>query len=239
MKEHIYTIPVIDCFKEESECAFCTMYSKLDSEATDYMLGSSYMEDDVRAETNKIGFCSEHYKKMYAKQNRLGLALLLHTHLKQIGGDLAALKASESKPKKSIFSQNKQNRDNTKIYEYITNINNSCYICNKINKTFERYVDTFFHLWQKDGSILDGCKGFCLPHFLMLLNLSKDVLKPNAYEEFEALIFKIQHDNLKILEDDLGWFIDKFDYRYANEPWKNSKDALPRALTKISSIIEE
>ena len=32
------------------------------------------------------------------------------------------------------------------------------------------------------------------------------------------------------LEDDLDWFIQKFDHRNMNEPWKNSKDALPRAM---------
>ena len=44
-------------------------------------------------------------------------------------------------------------------------------------------------------------------------------------------------DNMKRVREDLEWFIDKFDYRYANEPWKNSKDALPRAMNKINSII--
>ena len=37
---------------------------------------------------------------------------------------------------------------------------------------------------------------------------------------------------MKRVTDDLEWFIDKFDYRHKDEPWKNSKDALPRAITK-------
>ena len=44
-------------------------------------------------------------------------------------------------------------------------------------------------------------------------------------------------DNMKRVRDDLDWFVDKFDYRYANEPWKNSKDALPRTISKTNSII--
>ena len=39
--------------------------------------------------------------------------------------------------------------------------------------------------------------------------------------------------------DDLEWFIDKFDYRHKDEPWKNSKDALPRAMNKLNSISAE
>jgi len=39
------------------------------------------------------------------------------------------------------------------------------------------------------------------------------------------------------IEGELSWFIDKFDYRYKDEPWKNSKDALPRSIQKVSSEI--
>ena len=38
---------------------------------------------------------------------------------------------------------------------------------------------------------------------------------------------------------DLSWFIDKFDYRYKNETWKNSKDALPRGIIKIGHTFVE
>ena len=38
---------------------------------------------------------------------------------------------------------------------------------------------------------------------------------------------------------DIGWFIDKFDYRFKNEPWKNSKDALPRGIIKANHTFVE
>jgi len=44
-------------------------------------------------------------------------------------------------------------------------------------------------------------------------------------------------DNIKRVRDDLNWFINKFDYRFVNEPWKDSKDALPKAIVKINSIL--
>jgi len=43
--------------------------------------------------------------------------------------------------------------------------------------------------------------------------------------------------NMERVRDDLEWFINKNDYKYANEPWKNAKDAIPRALTKANSIL--
>lgn len=241
MKEQIYTIPVTDGFTEGGECPFCNMLKKLDKDAVDYMLGPSYMEDDIRLDTNKIGFCKNHYHKMYHEQNRLGLALMLHTHLQQINKDLNEL-SNELKPapKKSIFS--KQTKDNNKIASYIDNISNSCYICNKIEETFARYIDTFFFMWEKKPEIKELVKnsnGFCLEHFKALLEVGEKKLKAKDYEEFLSFVLPIELENLKRLEEEVEWFTNKFDYKYADQPWKTSKDAVPRALTKISSIFEE
>jgi hypothetical protein len=35
------------------------------------------------------------------------------------------------------------------------------------------------------------------------------------------------------LQEELEWFISKFDYRFTNEPWKNSKDSLIRTIQKL------
>lgn len=241
MKEQIYTIPVIDGFKENKECPFCSMYNKLDFDAVDYMLGASYMEDDIRLETNKMGFCKEHYQKMYLKQNRLGLALMVHTHLQQINNDIENLSNSlTTNEKKSIFSKPKEEKN--KLNLYLTNISNSCYICNKTDKTFERYVDTFFYMWKKKPEIKDylkNSKGLCLEHFNLLTQTAKEKLNTDEYKEFISIILPIQKENLKRLEEEIEWFIDKFDYRYADQPWKNSKDSLPRCIAKISSTFVE
>ncbi len=43
-KEEIYTIPIIDAFKEDCECVLCHLYQKLEKESIDFVLGLSYME---------------------------------------------------------------------------------------------------------------------------------------------------------------------------------------------------
>lgn len=67
MKEQIYTIPLMDAFNAGDECPFCFIERNLEQHAMDFVLGAgaSYMEDDIRAETDKAGFCREHYKKMF------------------------------------------------------------------------------------------------------------------------------------------------------------------------------
>ena len=33
-------------------------------------------------------------------------------------------------------------------------------------------------------------------------------------------------ENMKRVRDDVEWFINKFDHKYIDEPWKNAKDSL-------------
>jgi hypothetical protein len=73
----------------------------------------------------------------------------------------------------------------------------------------------------------------------MLLRAGRQKLNAAMYGGFTAAIVPIQLASLKKLEEDIDWFIQKFDYRNSGAPWKNSKDALPRALLKISSLFVE
>jgi len=50
------------------------------------------------------------------------------------------------------------------------------------------------------------------------------------------LLYKKQKDDLIRVKDELDWFIKKFDYRFSNEPWKNSKTALKRSIVKIAAL---
>lgn len=105
MKEKIYTIPVNEAFEKKSECAFCELTKKLDHDILEYVLGPSYMEEDIREETDKHGFCKYHYDKMFHAQNRLGVALMVSTHLKKINKDLDNILKSELSEKKAFLKK--------------------------------------------------------------------------------------------------------------------------------------
>lgn len=236
MKEEIYTIPVNEGFDEVGECPFCNMYHKLEKDAIDYMLGASYMEDDIRMETNKMGFCGKHYNMMYKEQNRLGIALMLHTHIQKINYDLEKLCADlKSGEKKGLFSKSK---GENAVTPYLNNISKSCYICNRIKTNFDRYFDTFFYMWKKDNEIKEkvkASKGFCLEHFSMLIDISQKKLGAKDYENFIDTIVPVQLENMKRLEKEVDHFTNKFDHNYKDVPWGTAKDALPRAILKVAS----
>ena len=89
MKENIATIPLIKAFNTKDECPFCNLEREAEQHAVSFILGSAYMEDDIREKTDATGFCRHHFKMMYDYGNRLGNALILSTHLKKLNQELA------------------------------------------------------------------------------------------------------------------------------------------------------
>ena len=235
MKEKLYTIPVNDAFSTDCECPLCIIYNKLETDAIDFTLGPSYMEEDIRTITDKEGFCDKHITKLYKKQNSLGIANILKTHLYNRIRDIEKL-SKEAPAKGGLFKKNTL----SPISEYINNHNNSCYICNKINPTFERYIATVIHLYKTDNNFknkLTSSKGFCLKHYEMLYTAGLNTLNGSTLQNYLDDLNKVVIENLKRVDSDLEWFIDKFDYRYKDEPWKNSKDAVERTIIKTNNTI--
>ena len=238
MAEQLYTIPVNDAFDSDCECPICAMNRLLEQNAIEYTMGPSYMEDDNRAMTDEQGFCMHHIRMLYGEKNRLGLALMLKTHTDKTIRDLKAL--SENKPVVSGGLFKKQAASS--VGEYIRRLEDSCFICNRMQETSKRYIDTIFHLWKKDAAFrekFNACKGFCIYHYGVLYDEGSVKLSKEAYAEFREALNRVYFAGMERVNEDIGWFIDKFDYRYKNEPWKNAKDSLPRGIIKTNHTIIE
>lgn len=237
MKEQLYTIPVTDAFHSDCECPLCKMKHELERNAIEYTMGPSYMEDDNRAMTDEMGFCEKHIQALYGEKNRLGLALMLSTHMMKVTGDLKKLSENPVINGKSLL---KKKPDSSPLREYVDKLSQTCFICSRINRTFDRYIDTIFHLYKKDSSFSEtirSSKGFCTCHYALLFDRAGDFLTKEQASAFIKDINTVYFDNMERMQEDIEWFINKFDYRYQNEPWKNAKDALPRAVMKTHSSI--
>jgi len=228
MRDHIHTIPVLDALRNPDGCAFCVMKKKLENDCLQFILGPAYMEDDVRMETNKVGFCKNHMQAMYKEQNRLGLALMLHTHMQKLCKDTNVI--IDGKLPAKLF-----NKDPggvlPRLKAHLIKTKEDCYVCKRVNDTFERYVDTFFYLWSKGGEeskLIESQEGYCLPHYITLLSTAET--RTNK-DKFLDVLYKVWQKQVHTLEEDLDWFVQKFDHRNADAPWKNSKDAVPRTVT--------
>ena len=222
MEEKIYTIPVTQSFEKKDGCPFCNLRRELENTERDLIMGASMMEPDIRIRTNKLGFCRKHYDKMFATNNRLSLGLMLESHLKEKQGDVAICK-------KSLFGKD----NSVKALENMKELSRSCYICERVDEKYSKMISTAVLLWQKQTefrNLMSEQPYFCLPHATLFLENAKLRLDKKTFSTFAEALDEVQSKYMQSLCDDVSWFCKKFDYRYDNEPWGNSKDSVERAI---------
>ncbi len=235
MKEKIYTIPVTDALKEAEFCPFCYIKNKLEVETMEYTIGPSYMEDDIRAVSDELGFCERHFSVILNEQNKLGVALMSHTHIQKLIKDLEQLKDDNSIPKKSMFKK-VSNPSNSNLVSYIEKSSKSCFMCSRIETTFRRYVDCFIYLINNDSAIkalFEASKGVCYSHLYTILSVAESTMKENEYLKFKDTLIAKTLNNFKNLEEDLDFFVKKFDYKNNHLPWGDKRDVLNRVSQNL------
>ncbi|HKM04252.1 MAG TPA: DUF6062 family protein [Lachnospiraceae bacterium] len=240
MKEQLYTIPLNDAFHASDECPFCFIERSIERDLLDFVLGngSSYMESHVREATDKAGFCRNHYKKMYDYGNTLGNAWILKTYFIRTNHEMSQQFKNFKSGKLSFKSKLKKTigvRQNS-ISAWLEEREHSCYICNQFDDYYERYMDTFFVMYKRDEEfrkLVKSSKGFCLTHFSDLCESAETKLNDTQKTSFYPDMFTLMEQNMKRLEDDVTWLVDKFDYRNHDADWKNSKDAAQRGMQKM------
>ncbi len=247
MQDTIYTIPVTEVYETPCECPLCALEARFENDRVNYYLGPSLMEPENRIATNDTGFCGKHFGMMYKTQtNRLGLGLILDTYMtEQIARlrKIAGEKPKAEEGKKSLFGGFKggKGRDGQRaaqgMCDYWKKHSEGCCICADLERTMERYIDVIFHLYftQKDfKERFNAGQGYCMKHFDDLCEKAGKMLMPGRQDEFLSALVKQQLENLSRIQEEVNWFTKKFDYRNAQEPWKNSRDALPRGMRKMT-----
>jgi len=240
MKEQIDTIPVNDAFASEDECPFCWLERKAEQSTLRYVAGpgASYMEPDVRAATDAAGFCTVHMKSLYDYGNALGSALMLQTYMAGLLTQFEVEMDSFRMPEKKGLFAKKQSPQEETWWQRLEKQQHSCFICDRIAYHMHRYVHTFF-VMLKDEQFrkkVEASKGFCMKHFARLMEAAQSELSNAHREWFYTTIPALTHENLIRVKEDLDWLVAKYDYRNAGAPWKNAKDALPRAMEKLQGF---
>ena len=241
MKEKLYTIPLNDAMNENDECPFCFLERKLLQKTMDFVLGSSssYMESDIREKTDAAGFCRLHTKMMFDYGNALGNALILQTHLKKVRGELHSQLENYAPSGKGGFFKRitaKKPEGKNAIQDWAEKRDRSCFICERMEDEFVCYISTFFFMYKKDEAFrnkVKECKGFCVSHFGDLMADAEKELQGEELNEFVSLMKNVMENNLTRIQEELDWFVDKFDYRNQDADWKNSRDALQRTMQKL------
>lgn len=238
MKEQLYMIPLNDAVNANDECPFCYVERKIEQDLLDFVLGSgsSYMESDIREQTDRQGFCRAHFKKMFDYGNTLGNGWILKTHYKKMIAEFDKQTKSYTPGKLSLKDKFRKDAVTNPVTAWVREKEGSCYICNYYKDHYDRYLDTFFVMYQKDEEFrrkIQTGKGFCLTHFGDLCEAGESKLSDKEKAPFYEMLCKLMHDNLTRLYEDVAWLIEKFDYLNKDADWKNSKDAVQRGMQKL------
>jgi len=234
--ETIYTIPVNEAFSATVEdpkigCPLCLLYRQEQERELELILGASMMEPDVRIKTNAQGFCGKHYDKMFARRNRLGLALMMESHLDELKAHLSESGMVRKSPLAGAAP-----------LKALEKLEGDCYICARMKKNLSAMKEVVVLLWDRDEAFqkkLEAQPYFCLPHYREVLGFGKKALPRKRFLAFYDAISKVNDAYLDTLRGDVSWFCKKFDYRYGEEPWYNSKDAVERTIRFLRGEDEE
>ncbi len=229
--EQIYMIPVNEAFDEAikegaCECPLCLMRKKLENKEVEIALGPAMMEPATRIQTNEKGFCSEHFNMMLERNNKLSLALILESHLGTIRDKM-----------NGNFLQNLIIPKHKSQVKAAKELDNSCYICEKVEYHFTRMIETTVYLHSFESAFRDKTrkqKYFCLPHYQRMIEYAKNKLDKKKFEEFYKDVSGVEGAYFDKIIKDVSWFCKKFDYRYDSEPWYDSRDAVERAIWLLS-----
>lgn len=249
MKYELETIPVWDAFKEECECPICLLYNKAQQTYLKFFLGNSVMVPEMRVEVNKTGFCPEHFQMLLQKRSPHYLGLMTHTHFQKYREGLNKQLKSLGKSAESASKKMKTPLKDKKLNEQIDNLSNfisekqdECLICDRIDYTMKRYTFTTVYLWKKNPEFKEffiKSKGFCMPHLSYLTQMATESLTGVELGEFTKDIISIQDKSLQRLEDEILYFTQKFSQENDDKPWNGTKDAHYRLIQKMTGRTTE
>ena len=234
MLEKIYTIPVNEAFDFCGEnpaegCPYCYLYRKLENDEIDIMLGAAMMEPEIRIKTNELGFCASHYGMMLKRKRMLGMGLILESHLAEVEKKLSAKQPP-------IIGQTGANT------AALSELSNSCYVCQRIAHNLDAMIATSVFLFESEPTFkkkFSAQRLFCLPHYSAMVSYAQKKMNKKAFRDFLATAYGIEKKYIDELEGDVSWFCKKFDYRFDEEPWYNSKDSVQRAIKFLSGDQED
>lgn len=223
MQYHIQTSPIWDSFKSDCDCPVCNLYRTGESRLVKQYLGEAVMQPEYRVRVNGRGFCARHTLALYRGDNKLGTALQFLTRMEAVDGEIREIK----KPRQAKA-----------LAQELAVTLHTCVICDTLDEMMERYCYTIAQMFDNETdfpALFAGSHGFCMPHFVQLLNYVSYAGK--SAEKYTETLINVQKRSLQKLESELDGFTAKFDYRNAGASTDRYNDALPKAIKKLKGDI--
>ena len=76
MGYHIDTGLIKDKFKVDCECPLCEIKSVVEEQLLHEFLNDAVMEEKIRLQVGKLGFCEKHFDMLFSRPNKLSVAYI-------------------------------------------------------------------------------------------------------------------------------------------------------------------
>lgn len=240
MKQQIHTFPLWESLESNSECPFCETLEETEESYISGMFRDMTVDKEFVSYLRDNSFCSKHFARLLDYKDKFGLALLLSQLLAFEIADLESadlknngIQTTTKTPLQKLLERFVSQAP-TKSYERSTS--SICPLCQYLEEREMDFMSTLIQLWKENlhfRALYYNSKGFCLQHYYSTTALAPRILEGEELDNFLDTSLRIQFQSMKELNEDLRWFIKKFNYNYLNEPWKNSRDSLARSILKI------
>ena len=221
---------VHDAYAGGGECPLCTLREGAEETYLRSFQHSRVMEPRVRVKTNESGFCPDHYRKLYARENKLGLGLVVHTHLQE---KLPELRAAFQ----AMRATGRRSRKADEAAASLERLHDRCFICDLLREDLDRYAFTILFLWSKDADFMPkfrSSQGFCLVHFLSVLAKARTMLRADRVERWLDDAVTLMTDSLERLERELDAFTQLHHDDNRSLGTDEERTALARTLQKLA-----
>jgi len=209
------------------ECFLCSLENEIERKYTDTYLSELVMDASSREKiVESRGFCNHHYYKMLIAATKPG---------SPDGHGIALV--NQSVVDELIQGIRKQRSHHIDDLHKILITENKCPACIHLAEFSRIYVEKIVELLSSDSAeflkLLKESKGFCIPHFVTLVQVAKDV-KPTQSQKIIKTLMEIEEKNLRMLNLELVEYVKRQSYEFSEKDRVAVADIVPRSVKKIA-----
>lgn len=211
LTKHTTYYELLDAVRNAKGCPLCDIEASSVKRYFESLLHESVNDPGVRAALIRSrGYCERHAHYLQSHGDGLGIAILYQDQIKLFLRSLDDLQTVSSKVARKRTCARRTE---------------ACPACRMQNDCRSRYGSTLID-WLHDQemrSSLDASHGFCVPHFLALLDMPMDT-------KARTFLAEMQRARVTSLLRELEEFHRKQDYRFSHEGYGRESDSWSRAI---------
>ena len=209
------------------ECFLCSLEDEIENKYADTYLSELVMDASSRDKIiESRGFCNHHFYKMLIAANKPG---------SPDGHGIALV--NESIVDKLIQDLHKQKSHHIDNLHKLLATENKCPACIHLAEFSRMYAEKIVELLSSDSEeflkLLKESKGFCIPHFVTLVQVARDVA-PTQSQKIIKTLMEIEEKNLRRLNSELAEYVKRQSYEFSEKDRSAVADVVPRSVEKIA-----